>query len=595
MTTSINTSGISVDSSTGRVTLSGFASSIDTKAIIDAAITAKRIPAVKLETKITKNQSLIADYASLKTKMTSLTTALDKLRGSSSFLSDNVFKTKSASGATAAAVSAPSGYTPSDIGSLVSIAVTNTAQVATHTLNVQQLAKAHQVRSDSFTSTTAALSTLGVTAGSMTINGEVIAIDADDSLIDLRGKINAAGVGVTATVVSASATTNYLVLTSSETGVANAIDLSVGGTTSDTVGFTTSLPTTGTVKNPLVAAQDAIFDVDGITGVTRASNDVDDVIEGVTISLLKAEPDTDITLKIEPNLVGIKTAVSDLVTAYNDIREFYTEQRTASDRNDDGDVGTSEFGSLATDNTLRQIIDKLGQLAGGEVGSNTDGYRSLSQIGVTVNSSYELELDDATFDSKLITDVDSMRALFGFEFSSNDSRVAYLGRSDATQAGTYYLNIGGTDGDGNITSANLKATAGSGTGGADDGSLTLSGKQATAGSTSDAEGLILFFNGAASLGAVNDIEVTFSRGVADSFYDYFSELVSNNGTLDVRTQNLTTDNTDYQDEIDVLESRLETIRTSLERKYTAMETALARLESLKSTISSYFDTQNSSS
>lgn len=591
MTTSINTSGISVDSTTGKVSLSGFASSIDTKAIIDAAMTAKRIPAVKLEAKITKNQELITEYGTLKTKVSSLTTALDQLRGSNSFLSDNVFKTKLASGTTAATVTAPSTHVPSNIADLVSVSVQDTAQVATHTLNIQQLAKAHQLRTDSFSSKTSALSGLGVTAGSFDINGVAVEVDADDTLVDLRGKINATNAGVTATIVSASDTVHYLVLTASETGVANTIDFDANNTTANNLGLTTGI--LGAVKNPLVAAQDATFTVDGVTGITRSSNDVDDVIEGVTLSLLKAETDTDITLKIEPDLVSIKTAVSDFVTAYNDIRTYYTEQRTASDRNDDGTVGDSEFGALATDNNLRQIVGKLGELAGAEVATNTDGYQSLSQIGITVNSSYELELDDATFDSKLITDVDSLRGLFAFEFTSSDSRVNYLARTDSTQSGTYYLNIAGTDGDGNITTANLRTAAVVGNGGADNGSLTPDGKQALATSGTDAEGLLLFFNGAASLGAIDDIEVTFSRGIADSFYDYFEELTSASGTLDTRAANLTTNNVDFQDDIDLIDTRLETMRTSLERKYVAMETALARLESLKSTISSYFDAQNS--
>lgn len=590
MVSSVNTSGISVGDD-GKVKISGFASSIDTKAIIDAAMAAKRIPAIKLEAKITANTTKAGVYTELKAKVASLTAALDKLRGSNSFFSDNVFKTKTASGSTAGGPSAPPGYTPSAIGDLLTVSVQNTAQAATHTITIHQLAKAHQVRSESFTSTTAPLTGQGITAGDIQINGKTITVDGDDSLLDLRSKINSAGAGVTATIVSANATTHYLVLTSTKTGEDFAIDFDVGSVTSDELGLTTAVPAPGTVKYELQEALNAELDVNGITGIIRSGNEINDIIEGVTISLLKAEENTTITMKIEPDLVGIKSAVTDMVTAYNELRTFYDTQRTAADFNNDGTVGQNELGPLAYDSTLRQIIDRMGQLNATTIGSNTDGYQSLGQVGITVGSDYKLTMDQSIFDGKLLTDVDSFRALFAFEFTSTDSRVTYLARTDDTVAGTYYFNVGGTNASGNLTSANIKTTAGSGTGGAYDGTMEVSGKQATA-ISGPAKGLGLFFNGDPSLGAVDDIQVSFSRGLADLFYDFFENTSETSGTLDVAVQDITTTNTTYQTEIDTIDTRLATIRSTMELKFIRMETALAQLETLKNSITSYFDAQN---
>jgi flagellar hook-associated protein 2 len=592
MVGNINTSGISVGDD-GKVRISGFASSIDTKAIIDAAMAAKRIPAIKLEAKITANTTKAGVFNDLKSKVAALTTALDKLRGSNSFFSDNVFQNKTASGSTAAGPLADPGYTPSAIGDLLTVSVQKTAQVATHTITINQLAKAHQLRSESFSSTTTAITTLGVTAGDFELNGQTINIDADDTLLDLRSKINSANAGVTATIVSANATTHYLVLTSTSTGTDNAIDFDIGSATSDSVGFTTNVPDPGTVKYQLQEALNAELEVNGISGIVRSSNEINDIIEGVTLSLLKAEEDTTITMKVEPDLVGIKSAVNDFVTAYNEIRDFYTAQRTASDLNNDGVVNDTEFGPLAYDSTLRQIIDRMGLLNATTIPGNTDGYQSLGQVGVTVGSNYKLTMDETIFDSKLLTDVDSFRKLFAFEFTSSDSRLTYLSRTDATQSGTYYLNVGGTDGSGNLVSANIRTTAGSGSGGANDGSVDVSGKQATIASGSDAEGLVLFFNGSAGLGAIDDISVTFSRGLADTFYDFFENMSETSGTLDVAVQDLGNTNDTYQTEIDTIDARLETIRRTMELKFVRMETALAQLETLKNSISSYFDAQNS--
>ncbi len=62
-------------------------------------------------------------------------------------------------------------------------------------------------------------------AGDIVINGAVVTIGADDSLTDVRAAINAAGAGVTATILTVSESDHRLMLTSLSSGEANAIDL----------------------------------------------------------------------------------------------------------------------------------------------------------------------------------------------------------------------------------------------------------------------------------------------------------------------------------------------------------------------------------
>jgi flagellar hook-associated protein 2 len=567
----VNTSTFSVGSD-GKLNVSGISSGIDSKAIIDALVAARRQPAVQLETKVTTNSSKISALSDFKTKVATMTTALDKLRGNPGSTT-NVFNTKSVSGSTTAA----SG-TASSIDSLLVVTVDSTAQNMTHTIKINTLAEANQVRSDAISSTSTALSTLGITPGSMTVGGKTITVSSSDTLLDLKSKINNAGAGVSASIVSANSTTNYLVLTSEDTGTANAMTFGGDATLTDTLGLT---QTSGTViKNQLVAAADANIDVDGVTGITRSSNSINDVVSGVTLSLLKSEVGTTITLKVEPDLTTIKTALSDFVTAYNDIRSYVTDQRTASDRNKDGTVGDSEYGPLAYDQTVRDTLDKLGQMAAGSVDGAADGYASLGQVGIVMKSDYTLSLDDTVLDSKLLTNVDGFRNLFSLETSVSDSRVTVLSRGTATASGTYTLNITGTDASGNVTGATLNGVA-----------MTVSGKTLTA-----ADGTSLFFNGGASLGAVSGITVDLSRGLADQYYDGFNTTTKDSsGTIDTLITQLQTQNQDYNDRVDVIDGRLTTYRSALEAKYTAMEVAMAKLATLQQTIQSYSDSLNSSS
>ncbi|MBI1308831.1 MAG: flagellar filament capping protein FliD [Proteobacteria bacterium] len=589
---SINTSGITVGSD-GKLSVSGFSSGIDWKSLIDAQIAAKRAPAVTLENNIKTNNTLATAYGDLKTKVQAVTTALDALRGAPGSTT-NVFNAKTASGTTAALDTAPSGFVPSSVDSLVLTSISNTAQAATHTFTIEQLAQAHQIRTGSFSSTTTALSGLGATAGTFSINGQNIVVSASSTLLDLKSAINNSGAGVTATIVSADAATNYLVLTSNTTGEDNAMTLGGDGATLDSLGLTTGSGTV--IANELKPAKNAIIDVDGIPGIERQTNQISDVIDGVTLSLLKGEPNTEITLKIEPDLNTIKTAVGNFVTAYNDLRTFYTDQRTASDRNGDGTVDPNEVGPLAYDSMMREVMGKLGDIMATSVDSAADGYQSLSQIGVVVQQDYSLAIDDSIIDSKLLTNVDQVKKLFTFSSSVSDSRVTVLGRTADTANGTYYLNVAGTDVDGNITDANLQTSAGAGSGGASDGSVTLAGKSLIANDTTAANGLQLFFSGGASLGSVDDIAVTVTRGVADQFYDYFNSVTTaTTGRIDTLVTNLQSQNTDYQNRVDTIDARLETTRSTLEAKFTAMETALAKLQSVQSTVQGFIDAGNKSS
>ncbi len=583
----INTNGIKVGDD-GKVRISGLSSSIDSKAIIDAQVAARRQPAVRLETRITQNTTLAAAYTELKGLTADFAGSLNALR-SAPGSSVDVFNSKTASGSTAAAVGAPGGFVPSGINSLLLTSIGANAQNGTHTIKIQQVARAQQIRADAQTATNIPLSGLGIPAGSFTLNGKTITVSATDTLQDLRSAINTADAGVNATIVSASPTSNILVLTSSKTGVANQLTFGGSNAIPEALGLTTA---GGAIATELTAAQDAIIDVNGVTGITRSSNAIDDVLTGITLNLIKAEPNTDITLKIEPDLNTIKTAVAGFVENYNDLRDYYSSQRTATDRNADGVVRDNELGPLAYDQRLRDIISQMGLLVSTTADTNPDGFKSLSQLGITLGPDFKLSVDDAALDNRLLSNVDGVKRLFGFSATTSDSRATVTNRTGNTQSGTYYLNIAGTDASSNITTANFRTTAGSGAGGAADGSATNLGQSIT-GASGPSSGLGVFFAGAASLGPVNDIAITVTRGIADRFFDFFNDQSrSGVGGLDVAVNELAQQNTDYTSRIETMDTRIEIFRLNLEARFVRMETALAQLESLRNTIQSYVDSGN---
>src|SRR5690606_17956754 len=147
----------------------------------------------------------------------------------------NAFKAKQAFATT----SRTDGTTASPATNLVGVTVTNAAAADTHTVQILQTAAAHKIGSGAMTSATADLGTAlglgaGAVAGSFDVTGVTIEILATDTLQDLRDRVNAANTGsnatgVTASIVSAGANQNFLVLTADSTGQAITLGNEVGG------------------------------------------------------------------------------------------------------------------------------------------------------------------------------------------------------------------------------------------------------------------------------------------------------------------------------------------------------------------------------
>ncbi|MEQ9189703.1 MAG: flagellar filament capping protein FliD [Alphaproteobacteria bacterium] len=210
------------------------------------------------------------------------------------------------------------------------------------------------------------------------------------------------------------------------------------------------------------AAQNALINVDGFTGVSRSSNTITDVLQGVTLSLFQAEVGTTITMDIERNLTAVKEAITGFASAYNDVKVFLNQQTAfdpatgaaVADNPDTTDV--DESAQLVGNRTAADIERRLAAVfGGGAVGLTGSGALSvLAQIGLTFVDNDDvadplqvdtLELNEATLDEKLLADPDGVRRLFAFDFSSSDPRISLLSWTSATtpQSGGYVLNLGG--------------------------------------------------------------------------------------------------------------------------------------------------------
>ena len=438
--------------------------------------------------------------------------------------------------------------------------------------------------------------------GDFMLNDKTITLNAGDSLLDLRDKINAtnSGVdssGVSASVISVSDTEHYLVLTSTETGTDNTITF---GATGQNVHNALGLTDAGTnqVSYEVQAAQDSIIRVNNLgVDITRSSNTISDVIGGVTLDLYDAQPDTEIVIDVEADLAAIKTAIVGFVDAYNGLKDFIDDQRDEIVRADGDDAA---FGPLSNDSTLRQIESQLNAVLTATVDGLPNGFASLGQVGIDVNQGYRLEIDDDEFDENLLTNLDDIKRLFALDVSVSDSRLSVISVENTTgydvdgngETLPYYINIAGTDADGNITSANIANSQGTGAGGANDGSFVLDGNIVTATNSSGAEGLRMIFVGGANFTGVDDVEVRMTRGIADQLHSFFDDLSRIGGGIDDLQEVIEDQNTSLQGSVERIDARLEIQRQTLLTQFLAMEEAIFQMNTVRSQLDQQINALN---
>jgi flagellar hook-associated protein 2 len=583
MATNINFDSLKVDSS-GRASFSGLGSGIDLQGTVDSIIEAKRIPIDRIEQRISDNQVKVAALQDLSSLTRTFKSTVEQLRGAITFdRSADIFEAKQAFATTSRDDSA----TPSAAADIVGVTLTNAAQATSHSIEVQQIAAAHKVASDSVAGD---LDDELAYSGTFEINGQEITVEATDSLFDLRDRINAASAGVTASIVTISDDEHVLILTADDTGTDAEISVAdTGGSVLQDLGI---IDGAGDFQNELQAARNAELLVDGLgTTIERQSNTVDDVFAGVTLSLFKAEIGTTINLDVESDLNQVKSAIVDFVDAYNELRAFINQQ-ALTDVPEDDETGA---GILANTSVLSEVRSRLSAAVGGVVDGSDPTLSVLAEIGITFQTASQagdpllgntLNIDEAALDEALLNQSDAVRTLFSFQMSSSSPNVALVGFDANTSytGGGYILNVAYSGGA--IVSANIDGASD----GSDDGSVTVSGKVLTV-VDGAAEGLKLLYTGSS---AESGIQLDLSVGIGAQLYSAADGLVDETaGLLTNEIASLETQNDSGQERIERMEEHLERERERLLARFVAMETALATmnrlLDSLRQQIDSSFN------
>jgi flagellar hook-associated protein 2 len=253
-----------------------------------------------------------------------------------------------------------------------------TAVAGSHTIEITQLA---QTSSNASTAVSAANDTL---SGTLTIQGQTFNVNStnnNDTLSSLSAAINAADIGVTASVITDSSGSR-LSIVSGTSGAAG--QLTISALLTDASSNLVTFPSTsGQV------GQDAKLTVDGVS-VTSPSNTVTTVIPGITFQLL-ALSTTPVQVQITDDTTSIGTAISGFVSAYNKVI---------------GDINTQEGKDSSGNPEPLMGSPVLAQLQGALTGSlftaaASGSIKNITQLGISMNNDGTLTLNGDTLNTAL--------------------------------------------------------------------------------------------------------------------------------------------------------------------------------------------------
>lgn len=375
------------------ISSSGIGSGLDINSLVSQLVAAERANPDKRN---------VSEDTRLTTEFSALATLKGALSGFQSAL---------------AGLKTSSGFDPrtakSGDESYFTASATSAAAAGHYDVEVKQLATAARIGSDVFTGGPDSLvgtGTLTITAGGKSFD---VVIPADkNKLSQVRDAINSAtgNTTVRATLIrDTTGTGSYLVLSGTKTGDTNNITLSATNTDTQFDTFVQGLQTPDVARD--VQAHDAIVVVSGYE-IHSTTNSVSGAIDGVTLSLKKAEIGKTVALDVARDDAAIQTKAQAFVNSYNTLAQ---QIATLSKY----DATTQTAGPLLGDAMLRGLDTQLRRTLSSVVPGTSGTYTTLASIGISATVTGTLQLDATRLGNALAADPTAVSKVF-----ASDSGVA---------------------------------------------------------------------------------------------------------------------------------------------------------------------------
>jgi flagellar hook-associated protein 2 len=394
----------------------GIGSKLDVNSIVTQLMQIESRPLTQLDTREISFQAKLSAFGSVRSALSQFQGAMGGLSVASRFEGSTATSTDPAAIAATASARAPAGSYSVEVSALAQnqrlVAAgqaTTTASIGVGTITFDfGTISGGTFDTVSGRYTGAAFATAGSGVKTVTI------APGSGSLGGIRDAINAAGVGVTASIVNDGGASPFrLVLTSDRTGAANAMKITVDGDAplaallGQDPGGTQNLAQTA-------AARNAALTINGVA-VTKATNTVSDALEGVTLTLAKTNVGAPVTIAVARDNAKAVAAGETFVKAYNDLSKTLED---LSAYNADTRTGAVLNGDPAVRSLQSQLRSIFNQPLGG-AGSNL---RTLSDIGIAFQRDGTLLLDATKMNRVMAANPGRIAGLFAPLGSSSSCR-----------------------------------------------------------------------------------------------------------------------------------------------------------------------------
>ena len=370
----------------------GIGSGLDVNGIVNALVNVERVPITQLQTQVGTLQTKLSSFGKLQSYVSAVRDAARALTLPSTWSQ------------TVGSSSDPAVGITTDSGTLA----------GSYKVEVQSLAASQSLA----TATTYAGATsvlgqgslhieLGSWAGTaFTAKSGASAVDVtigpgEDTLEQVRDKINGANAGVVASILS-DASGARLVLRSRDTGAANGFRIGVTEGTPAGLAALAYDPSGGATSMTLAqAASDARATINQLP-VVSASNTLTGVIDGLTLTLNK-QTTAPVDVAARPDTEAMKKAIGAFVSAYNDMAKFLNEQTKY-------DAASKTAGALQGDSTAIAVRSQMRALLATTSGASGT-FGRLADVGFDVQTDGTIQLKDSQLDNAL-ANIPELKKLF---------------------------------------------------------------------------------------------------------------------------------------------------------------------------------------
>jgi flagellar hook-associated protein 2 len=391
-------------------------------------------------------------------------------------------------------------------------------------------------------------------SGSFTVNGGgTVTVNAGMSLTDIQTAINGAA-GSTGAVASITPGGNLQVTS----GGGNAV--AFGAVTGNV------LSSLGMPAGQVTVPQAAKLTVDGVSGITRTTNTISDVLTGVTLNLTGADPNTQVTLNVAADSSAATSAVQALATAYNNWQAFVHQNEAT---NSDGSAASGA--TLFSDASLREASLAVDSAITTQVRG-----LALSNIGISLDSNNNMQVDRTQLSQALATNFTGVFNMFQSQVTTDQTYLRPLGTDYSSYNGPAFSL--GLDASGQPT---LNGTV-------DTTDFTVSGSTISGNAGTPYAGMAFTFTGTPGQSA----NVTATMGLANQVFSaagqYGNPLT---GSVQNLVDSLQTEDTGLNRQYTTLTSEAQNYTNFLLAQYSSMSSRIAQANQIYLTLQSIINAQ----